>query len=218
MVANIKIFGVKEALFAFRELPRRVHFKHLRIALNAGGGIIRDRAATFARRDTGLLAKSLGVKVKIPDASFNVAHHGKPAYAVIGPKRKSGRFMRLNSKGLLKGFGSAQKGLVAERKRLNEKVKTLNPLKRERAAVKNVGLMFPDAVYRNPSRYAHLVEKGHRKGQGRSAAKAYPFLAPAVAATKGQVIAKVQEKLSIGLNQEAHVLGRSGHSVALGVG
>jgi hypothetical protein len=218
MPTVVKMFGVKEALHAFRELPRRVHFKHLKIALNAGGGVIRDRAVILVRRRTGILARSLAVGTPvIPDASFNQAHHGKPAYVKIGPKTKAGRFLRLTAKGLLRGFGAAQKALMAERKRLAAG-KIGKPLERERAAVRAVKAGFGGGLYISPSRYAHLLEKGHRRGAGRSAARAYPFLSTAVNQTKMQALARVEEKLRIGLNTEAHALGQQGHSVALGVG
>lgn len=202
MTTRIHLEGVDAALRAFAELPRRLGLKHLRIALNAGGGIVRDRAQQIVRRDSGLLAKSLGVKVKIPDASYNAAHHGKPAYAVIGPKRRSGKFLRLTRKGTLKGFGAAQRELTAERKRL-EKEGKLSPLQRERAAVAAVAKNNQDAIYRNPSRYAHLVEKGHG---GPRPAKAYPFLSTAVSQTKSQVMQKVSDKLAAGIQQEAAAL------------
>jgi len=200
----LKLHGVPEALQAFRDLPRRVGFKHLRIALNAGGGIIRDRAKSIVRRESGTLAQSLGVKVKIPDASFNSAHHGKPAYVLVGPKRRSGRMIRKNKKGNLKGFGAAQKFLNTERKRLNKEGK-LPPLRREHAAKVATLKKFPDAVYRNPSRYAHLVEKGHG---GPRPAKAYPYLSMAVSQTRSQVIAKVSDKLKQGIDSEARALAR----------
>lgn len=200
MTATIKIFGVPEALRAFDELPRRVRFKHLRIALNAGGGIIKTRASQLARRETGLLSKSIGVKVKIPDASFNSAHHGKPAYAVIGPKRKSGRMMRLTQALRLKGYSIAQRSLVASRKELAGF--GIHPLAREKTAVKVTLAKFRNAVYRNPTRYAHLVEKGTKRS------RRFPFLAPAVQQTKDQVTAKIAEKLSQGIEQEAKLLVR----------
>ncbi len=68
-------------------LPRRVGLRVFRIALNAWGGTVRNFAKSKARRETGLLQKSLKVKVKIPDASYNTAHHGKPAYVIVGPAR-----------------------------------------------------------------------------------------------------------------------------------
>lgn len=198
MVATIKVFGVPEALRAFEQLPARVRFKHLRIGLNAGGGIIRDRYASLAHRETGLLSKSIGVRVSIPDSSYNKAHHGKPAYAVVGVKRKAGRMMRMNKKAKLKGFGVAQRDLVAERKRLNKEGK-LSPLRREAAAVKAVLAKNVGAVYRNPSRYAHLA--GPRR-------KGADVLAAAVRSSKAQAGAKIIDKLRQGLETEAHALSR----------
>lgn len=199
MIPTIRIHGVPEALRAFDELPRRVRHKHLRIALNAGGGVIRDRYKAIAHRETGLLSKSIGVKVKIPDASFNKAHHGKPAYAVVGVKRKAGRMMRLKRTGL-KGFGVAQRELVAERKRLNKEGK-LPPLRREQAAVKAVLKKNQEAVYRNPARYAHLAGPKRKGAQ---------VLASAVSQSKSQAVAKVAEKLRQGIDSEARSLAGSG--------
>lgn len=68
-------------------LPRRVGIRVYRIALNAWGGVVKQVAVSRARRRTGLLKKSQVVKVKIPDASYNVKHHGKPAYVMVGTSR-----------------------------------------------------------------------------------------------------------------------------------
>jgi hypothetical protein len=195
-MTTIQITGVKEALHAFRELPKRVAIKHQRIALNAGAGVIRDRYASMAHRETGLLSKSIGIKVKIPDASYNKDHHGKPAYAVIGPKRKSGRFMRVNSKGNLKGYGAAQRALKAERKRLES---SLAPKQREIQAVTNVSKQFNDGKYRVPSRYAHLAGKGRRGAD---------VLNAAARQSKDAAAAKIAQKLQTGINAEAAALGR----------
>lgn len=196
--AVIRVHGVPQALRTFEELPRRIRFKHLRIALNAGGGVIKNQYVAIAHRQTGLLAKSIAVKVAIPDASFNRQHHGRPAYAVIGTKRKAGRMMRLNKRNVLKGFGAAQKELVAERKRLASDGK-LTPRKREAAAVKAVLDKHKDAVFRNPSRYAHLA------GPNRKGAE---VLSAAVRATKDAAGARIIEKLQQGLQTEAAALSR----------
>lgn len=206
MQVALKLFGTDQAYMALQAMPARVRFLHVRKALSKAGGIIRDSARTFVRKATGLLAKSLSVKPPvIPDSSYNKAHHGRPAYVIVGPKRKAGRFLRINKKNALRGFGAAQKALVAERKRLASG-KIGKPLERERAAVAATLKTFADAVYRNPSRYAHLVEKGHARGKGRSAAPPHPFLAPAIAASRGRVIASVAGLLSVGVEQEARSL------------
>lgn len=128
----IHVAGVPQALAAFRELPRRVGIKHLRIGLNAAGGLIRDRARALAPKESGLLKRSLAVKVKIPAASYNSAHHSKPAYAIIGPKRNFVRAVAKTSKGFrTKGAAGIAKA------HLSGKTVTL----------------------RRPSRYAHLAEK-----------------------------------------------------------
>lgn len=196
MSMTIRLHGVQESLMAFRELPRRVGFKHLRIALNAGGGIVKNRYASIVPRETGLLSKSIGVKVTIPDASYNTAHHGRPATAVVGVKRRAGRMMRVGRKGKLMGFGAAQRELVAERKRLAAG-KVGRALDRERAAVRFTLASVVGARYRSPSRYAHLAGP-RRRGKD--------ILASAVAQTKSQVIAKVSEKLAQGIEIEARNL------------
>lgn len=189
---------------AMQSLPRRVGLRHLRIALNAWGGVVKGVAQSLAREETGLLRKSIGVKVIIPDASWNVAHHGKPSRVIVGPKRKSGRFMRVKKSGGLAGFGKAQRALVAERKRLA--TGGVRPLARERAAVRSVAQAFAGARYRNPSRYAHLVEKGHKRGKGRSSARAYPFIAPAQRAGNTRGLSALARKLREGIEQEARKL------------
>jgi hypothetical protein len=72
-------------------LPRRVGLLHLRKALSAWGGQVKNTASSLAPRATGTLSKSIGVAVKIPDASYDVKHHGKPARVIVGPKRRFGR-------------------------------------------------------------------------------------------------------------------------------
>lgn len=199
---RIHVAGVKEALRAFDELPRKVRFKHLRIALNAGAGLIRDRAASLARRETGLLAGSLGIKVKIPDASYNEKHHGKPAYAVIGPKRKSGHMMLLTDKKgqveRMERHSLAQADLIAERKRL-AKERGVPRLAREIAAIKSVlGKHGKRMVYRNPSRYAHLVERR------------YPFMSVAARQMATAAIEKMERKLADGIQKESRALASAG--------
>lgn len=85
---HARVLGVADCLSAFNELPRTVQNTGMRKGLNAAGGVIRDAAVANAPRASGMLRKSLKVKVKIPNASYNRAHHGKPAYAVIGPSRR----------------------------------------------------------------------------------------------------------------------------------
>lgn len=200
-MTQIKVFGVPETTRAFRELPRGVKLRRLRVALNAGGGVFRDAYKVRAHRETGLLAKSIGVGpgpsgAVIPDASHNPAHHGKPARVIIGVKKKAGRMMRVNKQGNLKGFGAAQRELKASRDRLSKEGK-LTPRQRERFAVKLALKKNAGAVYRNPSRYAHLA------GPKRDGAS---VLAAAFRAVKTIAVQKVMSKLHEGIQSEAKAL------------
>lgn len=113
-------------------LPRRVAIKHLRIGLNAAGGEAKKVAVATSARETGLLSKSHIVKVTIPDASHNTAHHGKPARVIVGPSRKVRALVRFKG---------------GERKTV-----TL-------ARLKKTGFRGNLVSWRKPSRYSHLAEK-----------------------------------------------------------
>lgn len=142
MTLVIKVHGIPEALEAFRDLPRTVQNKHMRIAMNAGGGVIRDAMASRTPTDTGLLKRSFRVKVSVPNASYNVAHHGRPAYAVIGPSRNVAgiqTFRKSGRAGMVKQVRIKRKGGVDTFTRS--------------------GLGVATTLHR-PSRYWHLVERG----------------------------------------------------------
>jgi hypothetical protein len=115
-----------------RELPKRVIIKHVRIGLNAWGGLVRDKARQDVPEETGLLGKALAVKVTIPDASRNAAHHGKPARVIVGASRKVQRAVGR--------IGSRKRALTAKR---------INRLQAAGASIR----------VRKPSRYAHFAEK-----------------------------------------------------------
>ena len=51
--------------------------------------------------------------------------------------------------------------------------------------------------YQVPSRIFHLVEKGHAKGGGRSAARAYPSLGPAGASTRDETLSVITAELEL---------------------
>jgi hypothetical protein len=72
-------------------LPRRVGLLHLRKALSAWGGQVKNVAVSMAPRATGTLVKGLKVDVRIPDASYDTRHHGKPARVLVGPLRRFGK-------------------------------------------------------------------------------------------------------------------------------
>jgi len=169
VTVKVELHGFKEAAAKLRALPRAIGLRHKRIALNAAAGVIRDAAKVLANKETGLLGKSLSVKVKVPEASRNAKHHGKPAYAVIGASRKMIRPVNRTAKGKLKAVGAA------------------------RARKLNI------TTVRKPSRYLHLVEKGH-KTPGGGFVRGSGFMAKAarragpLAARKG--IQKIQQGIA----------------------
>jgi hypothetical protein len=133
-------------------INKAVAKKWLNIGLNAAGSPAKAVAQARAAKETGLLQKSMTIKVP-HDKNTRI-----PIGVLVGPGRRKGRFMRLNKAGKLKGFGVAQRALVAERKRLATG-KIGKPLERERAAVRAVKASVAGSVYRNPTRYAHLAER-----------------------------------------------------------
>lgn len=194
MNTHVDVSGVQEALRALSELPKRIRLRHVRIALNAGGGVSRDRYAASVKRETGILSKSMGVKVIIPDASYNEAHHGKPAKVIIGVKRKAGRFLRRNKSGNLKGYAAANRALKANR---SQQV-NVTALQREINARQLVEQTFADAKYQTPSRYAHLAGPGRRGSS---------VLNSSFRQSQPAALAKMTEKLKQGISTETAALG-----------
>ena len=127
---------LRRTLETVTQLPFQMRAKYLREALNAGGGTLRNFATSMAPRETKTLIKSIKVKVVIPDTSHNRAHHGKPAYIVVGPKRRHGR-MAIYSRGKLRA--KSQQGAEKERLLKDKKI-----------------------YLRVPSRYAHLAGPGRK--------------------------------------------------------
>ena len=125
----------KQCIAALEVFPGRVRFKHMRIALSAGGGVLKNIAERLAPRQSSALAAAQAVKVRIPDASYNSKHHGKPAYAVIGTKRK---FIKLAA-----NIGGTTKLVTVRRIAKVNFDKTV--------------------LIRRPSRYAHLAGPGRKQ-------------------------------------------------------
>lgn len=193
MTLNMQVRGVRETMAALREVPRRVQLRHVRIGLSKGAGMLRDAAARMAPRDTGLLSRSLKVKVKVPDASFNKTHHGKPAYAVIGAQRMKSPYRRKTAAGRMIGYGAANKEFRAS-------LKAGGGIRKSRAHVQG---MFHNAVYRSPSRYSHLAEAGRSSGRGRMRGRYFHRRAVAVVGPAAQRAAV--QKMYDGLIQESNM-------------
>lgn len=150
MPSPIQLVGIERAVANLAQLPRRVAHRHLRIALNAAGGTIRDSAKTLAPRESGTLRQSLRVKVKIPDASFDVRHHGKPAYAVIGPARGF-------SKQVTKRAGRHR--IIGKRTKLGSKPQTRRPSRYAHFAEKHQSFIGAASKTAGPAATARAAEK-----------------------------------------------------------
>ena len=133
MTLVLRVGGVQDCISAFRDLPRTVRNKHMRIAMNAGGGVIRDAAVANMPSETGLLKKSIKVKVRVPEASHDPKHWGKPAYAVVG----------------------AAWSVQSRAARIKGRTKTITTRQALRRTFGGGGFHT-----RIPARYAHLIERG----------------------------------------------------------
>lgn len=133
----------------------------------ATGVVLRSVKSHLKRRRTGLLAKSLGRKTK--------TYRG----AVVGLV------------GARKGFkttaaAAVGKKLIAYRE--TKKGNKLVKLKSARGVKAGAKL--------DPTKYQHLVEGGHKKGKGTSAAPAYPFIRPGARASQKEAEDTVKQELS----------------------
>jgi hypothetical protein len=155
------------------ELPRRVGLRVFRIAFNAWGGVVKADAIAHVKKISGFLSRSLTVKIKIPDASYNVNHHGRPAYGMVGPNRRA----------------------VKAQARIDGKDKFLSV----RKATKRVLSGGKVRAYK-PSRYAHFVERGIA---GKAHTPPNPFIAMAEKTGETRGMAAFANKLATGIAAEA---------------
>ena len=196
---KFRVVGADSAMNALRALPRKLRFKHMRIALNAGGGVLRDAAKSKIRVVSGALKKSLKVRVKIPEASFNPAHRRKPPYVVIGPGRRTQQFYKPDT-----GDGRWKTSKEATKTYKRVYVDNIGLGVHSLQAVRE-GIRFTRETHRGvrvriPSRYAHLVEKGTKRS------RAFPFLRRAIATHGIAAMQKIIDKLKHGLEIEARLL------------
>jgi hypothetical protein len=94
---NVKLEGVNECLAALRNLPLNVQRKHMRVAMNAAGGVLKTGAVSRVPQRTKLLKQSMSVKV--------TQKRSGEWYTVVGAKRGMKRALRLTSKGTTKALG-----------------------------------------------------------------------------------------------------------------
>lgn len=91
--------SLSRTLDALTEFPKALRRKHYRIALSAGGGVFKRLVLPLVPEETGLLRRSMGVKVVIPN------NPNKAAVSITGPRRGFKRAVYRTAKGLLRTAG-----------------------------------------------------------------------------------------------------------------
>lgn len=158
MAVRAQLLGAEQAIRRTGKIPAAVK-KATRAAV---AKIVRKAAkvaAGKARKVSGLLAKSVGSKVKTSGEERTTG--------IVGP-RKGFRVELAEVKGRGKkkkiaGFGKDGKKIA---------------LRGESAFVKR-GKNKGKAKVADPAKYGPRVEFGHKRGKGKAAAKPYPFVGPA---------------------------------------
>lgn len=200
MSINVQIKGVAGTVEALNQFPGRLRFRYMRIALNAALGVVKKKAQSLVRTQTGLLRRSIGVKVKIPQASHNPKHHDKPAYGLVGPRRREALLMTRGNAPIRAKVVNLAKG------KQEFHVKS----KKGFAAVRFAQASGEKVRRRVASRYAHLLERGHG---GPRPAPAHPFLAPAVAQSESEAMNKFNSKIAEGCARWRRSFTRSSSSL-----
>ncbi len=156
---RVKWLGEEAVLEEIKRLAKRAGPNGMRRGVRqASSMIVKALKSALGRHATGLLELSLGHKVSLKLDKV---------YAVVG-SRRSYRLMESQTRAIARMdyFDKAATQFI--KKRVSEE------RKRKRDKTQR---------YRVPSRYAHLVEKGHKRGGGKTTAQAYPFMRPTFAAT-----------------------------------
>lgn len=189
----MRVEGAEKAVLSLRLFPRKLQTKQVRIAMNAAMAPIKRDAIANAPSDTGLLKKSLRIKVKVPDASYNVKHHGKPAYGLVGAGRGIFGVRSIGKKGLGSVLAKTRAAAVKLIKGGKGRLQTVR--ERDRFVPLGGGELKTHA--RRASRYSHFAEKG-RKGKGGT-----KFLEKATASASPRAREEFVRKLVPGIYQEA---------------
>lgn len=163
----LTVNGTEQAQGAFKRkaafAPRALKNCAKRIGTMQGKAI----KAAIKRSRSGLLAKSIGSKV-------SEKRPGK--LTILAGARRGFRTVVLKDTGRGKVHGLRQD------KKGNLKKVVLNAFAGQRLSAKD---KFRERAILSPTRYAHLADKGHAKGQGKGAAQGQHFMAAAKSASDG---------------------------------
>lgn len=96
MSLSVKLVGLNECIGALRNLPLSIQRKHMRIAMNAAGGMLKNAAVSRVPQRTRLLKQSLAVKVQQKKSG--------EWFAVVGAKKGMKRAVRTTKAGATKAL------------------------------------------------------------------------------------------------------------------
>jgi hypothetical protein len=189
---GMRLVGLREASFVLNEFPKRMRRKYMRVAMNAGGGVLKKAAvANVPSGANRLLKQSIAVKVK--------GTRKEEWYAAVGPKRG----MKLARKHWSQGGASR----VLNRKATDmlasipgQKEQYINPARYAHLVERGTRQHVVSARGRTLAGFV----KGKRKQQifGRRVqvkAKAQPFLATASVTAGPAALKAASEKLRWGV-------------------
>lgn len=191
---NVQIVGIEQAIRNLQELPKGLQRKHMRIAMNAAGGVLKTAAVSRVPRQTGLLKRSLSVKVK--------ANKRGEWFAAVGPKRGMKVGVRTTAKGTLRAMSAAKtKSLAAA----GETVRYANPARYAHLAEKGTKAHIVRATNKRV-----LAGGGNIYGrQVTIRARGSRFLQIAATVAGPQASAKAVQKLLDGIEHERSRLARA---------
>lgn len=193
---NMKLLGHRQLMHALRQFKPSVRRRIMRPAMRKAARIIVRDAKALAPKETGLLKRSIGMRMRVSGKTGNIL-------VVIGPRHGFGAKVTRDPKG---------------------KLVSLHTRKRQSQYA------GAETVYRNPTKYAHLVEFGSaphvqagklkRLGDRMVArvrhpgAPAKPFLRPALQRNKGRAMNTIRAEAWRQLQRYAEKLRKRQKRVA----
>ena len=156
------VYGDKDLIRCFNNLPRQVQKSSCDKGLQAAGGVFKTAATAEVETEdlvlTGMLRDSMVVKRRRPRSRDKL-------YATVGARHRA-YYVRLTRP---KRSGNGFQAIPADR------------LTKKQAIKAGQAFMSGEKLKKvNPGRYAHLVEFGHRiAGSKGGMVKPHPFMRPA---------------------------------------
>jgi HK97 gp10 family phage protein len=169
---SMKIKGMEKLIKKMGHLQNRVQSRILRKAIRHAEKPVRTMARRLAPKESGLLKKSIGAKIKVQMSK-------RIAYAVVGPRKGQGKEVAITDKGKV----------------------YLDTTEKQRK--RNAGRNIVKTEFRDPAKYAHIVERGSASHGKHPGTGAVPFLRKAFEANKRRVLGIIRDTIREELKREA---------------